>query len=264
MGTSFEVVYDAFLSKILEDEWGDWTIDEMELDLRMIMEAAIPWFKFPRTPLTRTDSGFDNELSNEIVQIIANYMVYEWAQRSILTWENIKANYTERDFSQANLLDKLNATADAAKKKAKNLEAMYYRSRNGQPYAYRNLASQTANFTSSLPVVTFKESDPTVSDWAKAEKKPAYTADEVGAIAQSDLQSATNTALAQAKASGEFDGAQGPKGDTGTQGPKGEQGDKGVDGYTPVKGTDYWTASDKAEMVNDVLAALPDGNEVSY
>ena len=142
MGTSFEVVYDAFLSKILEDEWGDWTIDEMELDLRMIMEAAIPWFKFPRVPLTRTDSGFDNELSNEIVQIIANYMVYEWAQRSILTWENIKANYTERDFSQANLLDKLNATADAAKKKAKNLEAMYYRSRDGRPYTYRNLASQ--------------------------------------------------------------------------------------------------------------------------
>ena len=38
----------------------------------------------------------------------------------------------------------------------------------------------------------------------------------------------------------------------------------GTDGHTPVRGTDYWTASDKQEIVTDVLAALPDGTEVSY
>ena len=32
---------------------------------------------------------------------------------------------------------------------------------------------------------------------------------------------------------------------------------KGTDGHTPVKGTDYWTASDKAEIVAEVTAALP-------
>ena len=31
----------------------------------------------------------------------------------------------------------------------------------------------------------------------------------------------------------------------------------GTDGHTPVKGTDYWTASDKAEIVAEVTAALP-------
>lgn len=51
---------------------------------------------------------------------------------------------------------------------------------------------------------------------------------------------------------------QGPKGDTGPAGPRGPKGD------APVKGTDYWTAADKAEIVADVLAALPDGTEVSY
>lgn len=44
---------------------------------------------------------------------------------------------------------------------------------------------------------------------------------------------------------------------------KGDQGKKGADGKTPVKGTDYWTAADKAEIVNDVLAALPAAEEVS-
>ena len=32
---------------------------------------------------------------------------------------------------------------------------------------------------------------------------------------------------------------------------------KGADGTTPSKGTDYWTAEDKAEIVQDVLTALP-------
>ena len=38
----------------------------------------------------------------------------------------------------------------------------------------------------------------------------------------------------------------------------------GKNGKTPVRGTDYWTAADKQEMVNEVLAALPDGTEVAY
>lgn len=34
--------------------------------------------------------------------------------------------------------------------------------------------------------------------------------------------------------------------------------------FTPIKGTDYYTEADKAEMVDRVLAALPDAAEVSY
>ena len=42
------------------------------------------------------------------------------------------------------------------------------------------------------------------------------------------------------------------------------EGKDGQDGYTPEKGIDYYTDADKAEMVKMVLAALPDGDEVSY
>lgn len=38
----------------------------------------------------------------------------------------------------------------------------------------------------------------------------------------------------------------------------------GKDGYTPVKGTDYFTEADKQEMVNLVLGALPNSEEVDY
>lgn len=71
---------------------------------------------------------------------------------------------------------------------------------------------------------------------------------------KSELTNAINTALTQAKSSGEFDGAKGDKGETGPQGPKGDTGPAGVDGkdgadgYSPVRGTDYWTATDIAEI----------------
>ena len=101
------------------------------------------------------------------------------------------------------------------------------------------IAAAVAEYIAQNPIA---ETDPTVPEWAKAAKKPSYTADEVGAVAKTELQTAVDTALAQAKASGAFDGA---------------------DGHTPVKGTDYWTASDKAEIVSEVVSALPKyGGEV--
>lgn len=39
---------------------------------------------------------------------------------------------------------------------------------------------------------------------------------------------------------------------------------KGDKGDTPVKGTDYWTAADKQEIVNSVIAALPTWTGGSY
>lgn len=136
------------------------------------------------------------------------------------------------------------------------------------------------------------ETDPTVPEWAKAETKPTYTAEEVGAATAEDvlqavnaaqeatvaelqpmidakqdkgnyltadtLQAATDAALAQAKESGQFDGP------PGKDGVDGQPGEPGADGHTPEKGVDYWTEADRTEMIADVLAALPDGTEVAY
>ena len=91
----------------------------------------------------------------------------------------------------------------------------------------------------------------------------------------------------------------GPKGDIGLTGPqgepfkyedftpeqlealkvKGDKGDKGdaftyadftpeqleaLKGPAPVRGVDYWTESDKTEIVNDVLASIPNYNKESF
>ena len=68
------------------------------------------------------------------------------------------------------------------------------------------------------------------------------TAKDVGAISQDDLQEATNEALAQAKASGEFDGAQGPAGSDANVTAENIQ---SALGYTPADSEDVSTKLDK-------------------
>ena len=140
--TPYSTIYKAFLARILEDEWEHWLIEEAEADWREIMEMAIPWFKFPRVDLSHDDEGFSGDLGQQEIQIIANFMKCEWLNRCIMTWENIKPLYVERDFSHANLLDKLNKTLEFEKDKAQELESIYYRSRKGRPFDFSKLATK--------------------------------------------------------------------------------------------------------------------------
>lgn len=138
--TPYFKVYEAFLARILEDEWQDWLIEEAEADWRQILEAALPWFKFPRVSLEHDENGFVDDLSNQEIQIIANYMKCEWLNRCLLTWENVKPLYQERDFSQANLIDKLDEAIKQERANALAMESIYYRSRDGKPFNYSSMA----------------------------------------------------------------------------------------------------------------------------
>ena len=140
--TSFDDIYDAFLGKMTEDEWEAWTEEEMAVDFRNLLEAAIPWFKFPRVSLERTDEGFVEDLKNEEIQILASFMKCEWLNRTILSWENIKPLYDERDFSPAKLLNEFRELLVKEETKARKLESLYYRSIDGKPYRYDKWAEQ--------------------------------------------------------------------------------------------------------------------------
>ena len=138
--TPIKYVYEAFLAKMLEDEWLNWEEEEIKADWRELLNGAIPFFKFPRVSLEIDGDNFKEDLSNEEIQILATYMKVEWVNRCIVTWENIKPLYEERDFSQANLLDKLGDTLERETKNAERLESKYYRSRDKRPFDYTKLA----------------------------------------------------------------------------------------------------------------------------
>jgi len=66
--TEFSVIYDAFLAKMLDDEWSDWYEADVQEDLKALLMGALPWFKFPRVSLEYTSNDtFVEDLNNEEV-----------------------------------------------------------------------------------------------------------------------------------------------------------------------------------------------------
>lgn len=113
-----------------------------------------------------------------------------------------------------------------------------------------NVAESVENYT---------ETDPTVPAWAKAANKPTYTASEVGALSEDSLPMAINTALAQAKASGEF---KGDKGDTGATGAQGEPGKDGADGKDGASVTVKFVSESTADGGSNVVT-FSDGKTIT-
>lgn len=142
--TSYQVVYDAFLAQISDDEWANWEDWERQEDWKQLLYAATPWFKFPRIPLTLSDDGFvetiDPNKDNNEIQVIVAYMKFIWLSRIIDDTKNLQTLYSERDFSPAQMLKEFKGKQDTQLKFAKMLESTYYRSIGGKPYPFSNLA----------------------------------------------------------------------------------------------------------------------------
>lgn len=157
MATPFLKVYDAFLARITADEW---TLEEelaiVERDWQELLQIAIFRFKYPRVDLSveevdevPADNGqlkhyqFVDDLTNDEIQLLALYMKHEWVKRCIASWENIRQLYADKDFSQANHLDKLNKLEAAIELEVHRAEGIYDRSRNKNPAAlFKKLAGK--------------------------------------------------------------------------------------------------------------------------
>lgn len=147
MATPFLKVYDAFLARITADEW---TLEEelaiVERDWQELLKIAIFRFKYPRVDLTIEEIDdeennsqeikmyqFIGDLTNDEIQLLALYMKHEWVKRCIASWENIRQLYADKDFSQANHLDKLNKLEASINIEVHKAEGIYDRSRKKTP-----------------------------------------------------------------------------------------------------------------------------------
>lgn len=157
MATPFLKVYDAFLARITADEW---TLEEelaiVERDWQELLKMAIFRFKYPRvsleieeipqmdvSPGTLKGYQFVEDLTNDEIQILALYMKHEWIKRCIASWENIRQLYADKDFSQANHLDKLNKLEAAVALEISHANGIYDRSRQKRPAdLFRKLAGK--------------------------------------------------------------------------------------------------------------------------
>lgn len=105
-----------------------------------------------------------------------------------------------------------------------------YSASNPPPYPVTSVNGKTGAVTITVPTVPTK-----VSAFENDKGYLTQHQDISGKLDTSALPTAINTALEQAKASGEFDGE---------------------DGYTPVKGKDYYTEADTAEFSAYIASEL--------
>lgn len=158
MSTPFFKVYEAFLARITADEW---TLEEdlavVERDWQQLLDMAVFRFKYPRVSLNKIEIDpnpyddndrtfsycFEGDLSQDEIQLLALYMKHEWIKRCIASWENIRQLYADKDFSQANHLDKLNKLQEAVADEVHRAEGIYDRSRNKRPASlFKKLAGK--------------------------------------------------------------------------------------------------------------------------
>lgn len=158
MNTDFSVVYDSFLSKITDDMY----LQLSEIDTYRMLEelllSAIEKFEFPRINLTDyelseiqdgngtyngTESNnedveaviysggyFNNELTHEVVNILAVYMIVQWISQQLASVENTRMKYSGSDFkftSQANHMQKLLQMKKDYEREGFHLQRLYKR-----------------------------------------------------------------------------------------------------------------------------------------
>ena len=155
--TPFSVVYDSFLSKIVDDMYMELNEVDTYKMLEELLISAIYRFEFPRvnlfdyeldsienedeytgyesnystvTALIHNSGHFNVVLSQEEINILSTYMVVEWLGQQLATIENVRMKYSGTDFkftSQANHMQKILQLKQDYEREGFHLQRLYKR-----------------------------------------------------------------------------------------------------------------------------------------
>ena len=167
--TQFSAVYNRILGQITDDLYLELTPEDTLKDLQNLLINAIPGFEFPRKNLynytlevreiPETDlipddfvlgtvwgeilddelqapnvlvdkSRFNEELTQEEINILALLMKQGWVQRQVTSIENTRMKYSGSDFkmtSQANHLSKLLSLLTESRRDSFHMQRLYKR-----------------------------------------------------------------------------------------------------------------------------------------
>lgn len=142
MYTTFQEVYDSFLSGITDDMFMELTREDTEELLQEILMAALPHFEFPRKEIYDVDTHrkcFKTLLTQEEIRIIRSYMVVEWINYQLASIENVRQKYSGSDFSftsQASHIDKLIKLRETYQTEGYHLQRLYCRHKRDEQGGY--------------------------------------------------------------------------------------------------------------------------------
>lgn len=131
--TTFQNIYDDFLSSITDDMYMELTKEETMRMLFELFQSALPWFEFPRFGLFDYDldlESYNCTLTREEIKIISIYMIVEWIGQQLASIELTRMKYSGSDFkftSQANHMHKLKDMQKEYERKGFHLQRLYKR-----------------------------------------------------------------------------------------------------------------------------------------
>ena len=240
-------------------------LDESATDIDGARFKSRFWREALFIPVTRTETEAYVTIPNILLQQSYDIIVYAYCStdkctKTVDTFEvEAKPKPSDYVYTETEILD-----YKTLEKRLKDLEG-------------GGLAEAVANYLEENPV----EAGATVEEAEQIKKNK----EDISTLFDEKLSSealpeAIETALAQAKTSGEFDGDPGEDGedgitphigdngnwwigDTDTGKPsRGNDGDPGEDGYTPVKGVDYFDG-EKGDPGDDYVLTESDKNEIA-
>ena len=101
--TTFQEVYDFFLSGITDDMFLEMTKEDTEKMLQEILVAAFPHYEFPqwKNPfsLDLVNKKFTDKLTLEDMRILRSYMIVQWIGFQLANVDLVRQKYSGSDFS---------------------------------------------------------------------------------------------------------------------------------------------------------------------
>ena len=132
MGTPYSDVIDVFMQMIFEHKLIVLTETERDGWVEALLFTACAKFnKTCRKDLALRDEEnkcFEEELEDKEIDVLCNYMIYEWLKPYIYSSELLRERLSTRDYTEhspANLIDKINIVFDNARKQARLLAVDY-------------------------------------------------------------------------------------------------------------------------------------------
>ena len=131
--TTFQNIFDNFLSKITDDMYMELTEEETKGMLLELFENSLHWFEFPRFNIYDYDKEIEEyniSLTLEEINIISTYMIVEWLGQQLASIELTRMKYSGSDFkftSQANHMHKLTNLQKEYERKGFHLQRLYKR-----------------------------------------------------------------------------------------------------------------------------------------
>lgn len=132
--TSFQDMYDFFLSGITDDMYMEMTEEDTQEVLEELLTSAITSFEFPRwsSPfiLDLDNKTFTIKLTLTEMKIIQCYMIVEWLGYQLANVDLVRQKYSGSDFkftSQASHIKQLTALKQEYETKAFKMQRLYSR-----------------------------------------------------------------------------------------------------------------------------------------